>query len=352
MNKVTQPRRLFVSGASQLSSNAASLWRELGLVLAAESGLILITGGLKGLSDDLEAKTADRMIIEGFLEGLAERRIEPFDRIETMLPDPKLDKNDFLRFEIGRVQVLTNRSAQARRFRMVYSSDVVIAIEGGKGTRSVLDVALAIERPALPLPFGGGVSEDIWKEEKAGICAAFQLTPEEVLQFEQMRLAKLGKAEIPALATQVCRCLLRGFTARCFVIMPFREEFDPVYENAILPALAAYRFTAFRTDRDMVSGNVVETIRDGLKHCYFAIADITGGSPNVMYELGIAHAHQKPVILLCRVNASNEVPSTPFDLSTESVVFYGDNLDDLRTRLEARISVLSGKKVLAQTSSQ
>ena len=61
-----------------------------------------------------------------------------------MLPDPKLDWNNLTRFEVGRVEILRNRSAQARRFRMVYSSDVVIAIEVERGTRSVLDVALAI----------------------------------------------------------------------------------------------------------------------------------------------------------------------------------------------------------------
>jgi hypothetical protein len=34
----------------------------------------------------------------------------------------------------------------------------------------------------------------------------------------------------------------------------------------------------------------------------------------------------------------------PFDVSTESILFYGDNLEDLKRRLEAGISVISGRK--------
>jgi hypothetical protein len=125
--------------------------------------------------------------------------------------------------------------------------------------------------------------------------------------------------------------------------MPFHEDFDAVYEGAIVPSLKACGFIPFRTDRHVVSGNVVEKIRDGLKHCYFAIADTSGDRPNVMYELGMAHAYQKPVILLRKTVPSNEPATAPFDVSTESVLFYGDDLEDLGRRLEAGIAVISGR---------
>jgi hypothetical protein len=50
-----------------------------------------------------------------------------------------------------------------------------------------------------------------------------------------------------------------------------------------------------------------------------AIADTTGDRPNVMYELGRAHAHEKPVVLL-RCAGPAEVDSPPFDPRTESVI--------------------------------
>lgn len=343
MNSTIRPLRLFVSGGSRLSPNAALLWQELGKLLAAEDGLIVITGGLDERSDSPGVRTADRAIVDGFLEGLRERGITDRERIETFLPDPKLDWNQLKRFEIGRIHVLTNRTAQSRRFRMVHSADVIITIEGDKGTRSVLDVALAIERPILPLPFGQGDSTKVWHEERDEICERFRISSAEAEEFERIQLAHLTEAEISALAEKVRSCLMRGFTKNCFVIMPFRNEYDLVYDMAIRPALKSHGLQPIRTDKHVLTGNVIAAIRDGLRHCYFAIADTTNDHPNVMYELGMAHAGDKPVILLRHVGVDGQFSPPPFDLQTESIIPYSDDLDDLRRRLEAAVAVIRGK---------
>jgi hypothetical protein len=46
------------------------------------------------------------------------------------------------------------------------------------------------------------------------------------------------------------------------------------------------------------------------------VADITGGNPNVMYEVGFAHALRKPVILL----ADRTTPNIPHDLAGRLVI--------------------------------
>ena len=129
MGPVVRPRRLFVSGGSRLSSNAALLWRELGRLLAKEDGLVMITGGLLRIRmKGSRLKAADLAIVEGFEEGLARRKIDPSGRLETYLPDPDLDFSEGLeRFAKGSVRVLSNRTSQARRFHMVFASDVVIS---------------------------------------------------------------------------------------------------------------------------------------------------------------------------------------------------------------------------------
>src|SRR5207244_1165211 len=160
------------------------------------------------------------------------------------------------------IHLLSNRNAQSRRFRMVHSADVVISIEGETGTRSVLDVALAIERPILPLPFGNGISAKVWREERAEICEWFQISPSEAEEFERIRLADLSEAEIRALAGRVCSCLMRGFTRTCFVIMPFGKDHESVYDKAIRPALAAHGLQPVRTDKHVLTGNVIAAIRD------------------------------------------------------------------------------------------
>ena len=62
-----------------------------------------------------------------------------------------------------------------------------------------------------------------------------------------------------------------------------------------------------------------------------------------MYELGIAHAGNKPVILLRRAHPDGTLPLVPFDFQTETIIKYTDDLDDLRRRLEAAIAVVRGK---------
>lgn len=344
MHNSIRRRRLFVSGASRMSTNGAVLWRELGSLLAQDDGLVVVTGGLAARTDDPKALTADRMIVDGMLPVLHSRGIPAEDHIETVLPDAQQDWRKLVRFKEGRIRVLKKRNPQSRRFSMVYSADVVVSVEGDQGTRSVLDVALAIERPVLPLPFGGGASKDVWEEQRAEILGWFQLSPDEASAFEQTNLGALNETELRQLARRVHNCLMRGFTQGCFVIMRFHKDSDPVYDEAIQPALVACGFQAWRTDRSVPTGDVVAAIRDGISHCFFAIADTTGDRPNVMYELGLAHAADKPVILLRRANCDGSIPPAPFDFQTQSILAYTDDLIDLRRRLEGTIAGMTMKQ--------
>jgi len=343
MSNTIRPRRLFVSGGSNLSANAAILWKELGHLLASEKGLIVLTGGLASRGDRPKAVTADRMIIAGMEATIEARGGNVDEHIETILPDAQRDWNQLIRFKVGRIRVLKNRNAQSRRFSMVHSADVIVSIEGERGTRSVLDVALAIDRPILPLPFGGGASREAWDAEREDIRKWFQIDRSDAKYFENLRLGELETRQIRELAAKVHEYLLRGFTQGCFVIMQFHADSDPVFEKAIVPALLANGFHPWRTDRSVASGDVVTAIRDGIKHCYFVIADTTGDRPNVMYELGLAHATNKPVILLRRLDPDGSLPAIPFDFQTQKIHEYSKDLDDLRRRLESAIAVMSGR---------
>jgi hypothetical protein len=138
---------------------------------------------------------------------------------------------------------------------------------------------------------------------------------------------------------------MRGFTQGCFVIMRFHKDSDPVFDEAIQPALSALGFQAWRTDRSVPTGDVVAAIRDGISHCFFAIADTTDDRPNVMYELGLAHATNRPVILLRRANADGTLPPAPFDFQTQSILPYTHDLADLRRRLEDTIAGITLKRI-------
>jgi hypothetical protein len=225
MNNTTRQRRIFVSGASRLSPNAAKLWRELGSLLAKENGVIVITGGLAHRADDPSALTADRMIVDGMLPVLKARGDVSEDHIETVLPDPSHDWNKLIRFKEGRIRELEKRNAQSRRFSMVHSCDVVISVEGEHGTRSVLDAALAIERPILPLPFGGGASGAAWLAHREAITKWFQIEPFQAEAFDQIKLPGLNEMEIRELALRVHACLMRGLSRA----VPLTEHADQIF---------------------------------------------------------------------------------------------------------------------------
>lgn len=107
-------------------------------------------------------------------------------------------------------------------------------------------------------------------------------------------------------------------TDTCFVMMPFAaplgEYFNKVYE----PAINKAGLKAVRADDDIFgTGKIIDQIWSGINSAKVLIAELTSRNPNVYYELGLAHALRKPVVLVC----SNEI-DVPFDLKHIRVIYY------------------------------
>lgn len=65
------------------------------------------------------------------------------------------------------------------------------------------------------------------------------------------------------------------------------------------------------------TGKIINQIWSGIKAAKVLVAELTDRNPNVFYELGLAHALDKPVVLI----ASNE-KDVPFDLQHIRVIYY------------------------------
>jgi hypothetical protein len=61
----------------------------------------------------------------------------------------------------------------------------------------------------------------------------------------------------------------------------------------------------------------MDQIWSGINAAKVLVAELTSRNPNVFYELGLAHALNKPVVLV----SSNE-PDVPFDLKHIRVIYY------------------------------
>lgn len=121
----------------------------------------------------------------------------------------------------------------------------------------------------------------------------------------------------------------------CFVIMPFMKSFDGVYFE-IKKAVESRGMKCLRADETFGQDILMDTIMTAIRQAVIVIADISLRNPNVLYELGCAHALGKKTILL-RASGGDKIPS---DLCHRQYIQYENTLiggPDLHRKLEAAI---------------
>lgn len=109
-----------------------------------------------------------------------------------------------------------------------------------------------------------------------------------------------------------------GANATCFVMQPFAAPLGDYYEKIYRPAIDKAGLRAVRADADLFgTGKIMDQAWNGINSAKVLVAELTSRNPNVFYELGLAHAMKKPVVL---VSASQE--DVPFDLQHIRVIYY------------------------------
>ena len=104
----------------------------------------------------------------------------------------------------------------------------------------------------------------------------------------------------------------------CFVMQPFAGALGGYYETIFKPAITQAGLTPLRADADIfATGKIMDQIWRGINDATVLVAELTSKNPNVFYELGLAHALRKPVVLV----SSNE-EDVPFDLRHIRVIVY------------------------------
>jgi hypothetical protein len=172
---------------------------------------------------------------------------------------------------------------------------------------------------------------------------AFSVTRERAAEFINVFIASLKEAELleevgagkwrvldvteevsasPFAPTEQIKKLAKGLDLgvddSCFVMMPFADPLGGYYNSIYAPAIERARLKPIRADAEIYgTGKIIDQIWDGINSARVLLAELTGRNPNVMYELGIAHALQKPVVLV----SSNE-EDVPFDIRHVRVIYY------------------------------
>lgn len=106
----------------------------------------------------------------------------------------------------------------------------------------------------------------------------------------------------------------------CFVVMPFANPIGAYYDNIYKPAIEKAKLKADRADADIYgTGKIIDQIWNGITSARVLLAELTNRNANVLYELGLAHALHKPVVLICSKANEDDVP---FDLRHVRVIYY------------------------------
>lgn len=117
---------------------------------------------------------------------------------------------------------------------------------------------------------------------------------------------------------------------RAFVVMQFAEPFNSLYTEVIKTVAEEAGFEAFRADDVFKPGIILQDIIRSIVTSDVIVAEVTPANPNVFYELGYAHATEKPTILLAE-KPTDASRSLPFDISGFRVIYYDNTIKGKRT---------------------
>lgn len=117
---------------------------------------------------------------------------------------------------------------------------------------------------------------------------------------------------------QLGKSVIVSSSDTCFVMQPFAAPLGDYYEKIYKPAIEKAGLRPVRADTDIFgTGKIMDQVWRGIQAAKVLVAELTSRNPNVFYELGLAHALRKPVVLV----SSNE-PDVPFDLHHIRVIYY------------------------------
>jgi hypothetical protein len=117
---------------------------------------------------------------------------------------------------------------------------------------------------------------------------------------------------------------------------PERARSDQLMTQIVNPVLAEQGFIVTRADV-ATGARLLNGILRNLLSAELVVADITGGNPNVLYELGIRHATNLPCIIMIH---RGERP--PFDLTVTRYISYDFSIQAAeQARNELRTEVLA-----------
>jgi len=112
---------------------------------------------------------------------------------------------------------------------------------------------------------------------------------------------------------------------KAFVVMQFSSPYNEVYFEVIKKVCEDEKIDVVRVDEESGPGLIIQDITRLIHEAKIIIADISPVNANVFYEVGFAHALNKPTILIAEKDTS-----LPFDISSFRTLFYENSIGGKR----------------------
>jgi len=118
---------------------------------------------------------------------------------------------------------------------------------------------------------------------------------------------------------------------RCFITTPFSGDFRNI-RGIIADALRDVGIEPILLEEPIAVGtSILEAVQQAIERADVIVADLTQGNPNVMYEVGYAHALGKPVLFIVQ----REIGHVPSDIAGYLYLVYEPSrLDELRRNIQ------------------
>jgi hypothetical protein len=284
--------RICIYGGTDLQGTPTRFVSALAYAILDSMPAVIVTGGFRHSNEKPMAISTDVAALNGARKYADDHGINLKDCYEAWIPEPRLDSRPDVRGAVRlsdadgiTLRVMTGRTPLGRRLAMVAEVDLVVTISGKRHTEVVVEQALELGLPVLPIPDAGGDSRDLLEKYRERIAADFDPGAlDRCLQ--EVSESIDGDPEMAAIAA--VRLIRTAKVGRCLVLLPYDDEHNDLYTSSIEPSVARH-MVPVRLDRLPRSEAIYTTFADSIRSSSAVIADITLLNENVMYEVGYAH---------------------------------------------------------------
>lgn len=129
-----------------------------------------------------------------------------------------------------------------------------------------------------------------------------------------------------------------------FVAMPFRAEYEDLWEFGIYTPIREMDLQSARIDQETFTGDIFDQIKFRIETAAAVVAVLDSYNPNVFLELGYAMGKNIPTILLVHRSMIDE-KKLPFDIQSQRCIGY-TNIKDCKKLLTTELTRFRAEKML------